>query len=249
MAVITAKELCTDAMRLAGYLPAKATASSEDLDMAFIELQGLIDIWQTEQLMDLYTEDLSCDVIGGASSITLGSGISFDINVPYIPTHIDNLRVVRSGATDIIIPQRQWIEMAQSSINEDTTLTYPGFFTYKEEQGIGVINLWPKTSAGFTAKVTIAHKMGIPTTENEVMSLPTGWYQALRYCLADNLQIPLNIPQGEMSSKLTATASSYKARIKSSHQRVAPTAKMDSSLLRGRFSSSRRAGGYNINKG
>lgn len=233
---LAAGEICTRALRLAGYIGAKATPKSEDLEIAFQELQGLIDIWHSEKLMDLYDESLSHTVPGNTSSFTIGP--LGDLVTDDVPVSINTLRIM-NGDCESVLKQYNVVDIERLGYIQNES-GYPAYFTYQAKSDLGTITLYPKASSSLSLSVGVGNRIPVPADEDAVMTLRNGWYQTILYCLADNIQIPLNIPQGEISSTLAQKAKSFKDRLKATRLRVAAPGKVDSALLRGRFSSSRR---------
>lgn len=233
---LTAGEMCTRSLRLAGYIGAKATPKSEDLEIAFHELQGLIDIWHSEKLMDMFDETLSHTVSGNTQSFTVGP--LGDLVTDDVPVSINTLSIL-SGDCAAVLRQYNVVDAERSGFSS-TESGYPSCFTYQAKSDSGTITMYPKTSSSLSLSIGVGSRIPVPADENAVMTLRNGMYQTILYCLADNIQIPLNIPQGEISSMLAQKAKSYKDRLKATRLRVPAPGRVDPSLLRGRFSSSRR---------
>lgn len=198
----TALDICIDAMRLAGYLSAKATPRQEDSDIAFMELQGLLDIWQTEPLMG---------ISDGSFDLTLVSGQN-----DYAMTAVPGTNVLPPYIKSVVMPDNKVLRL--TTVKEVNERGYreelPEVYTYSFVDSVtATLSIYGAPSGG-TARIVYSACVPVPQTLNDTMDLPQGWWQMLRYCLADNLVIPLDIPASEAHTSIREKASSYKSRTK-----------------------------------
>lgn len=189
-------------MRLAGYLGAKATPRQEDADLALVELQGLLDIWQTEPLMGVSDGSFDLPLVAGQNDYAISAVPGTNVLPPY----------VRS----VVMPDNSVLRL--TTIKEVNERGYrdcaPSVYTYAFTDSVtATLSIYGAPPAG-TARIVYSACVPVPQSLTDSMDLPQGWWQMIRYCLADNLVIPLNIPADDIHTAIREKASSYKARTK-----------------------------------
>jgi len=225
--IVKAQQICTDAMRLAGYIAGNRTPSEEDSQIAFMELTGLIDLWHTEKLMNVSIKEYL--VTSNLASLRLGNDPSYELELPYPPIGVATASVRRDGLS-LSIRQMNSEQVTGMTLVEPSDYEFPEWYTYQPGADYGTLTFYPAPSNTITVALSIEEGLAIPADLNANMSLTPGWYQTLKYCLADLIVIPLGVPQDAITSALTAKASSFKARLKASRARVVPVALLDPCL-------------------
>jgi hypothetical protein len=217
--LIKASQLCTDAMRLAGYISGNRTPSAEDANIALGELQGMIDLWHTEKLMQVSTKQYNVTGFAGGM-IRIGNDPFYELQTEQVPVGISSVQAVSNG--DLIpltaIPTEQYAK----SFTSNTSSIIPDFYRFEGGATYGELYLYPQPVNPIDLVVTTQYGLSVPNTLNDDMSLPPGWMQTVKYCLASLLVLPLGIPQDAITADLTAKAASYKERLKATKTRVSP---------------------------
>jgi len=222
--IVKAQQICTDAMRLAGYIAGNRTPSEEDSQIAFMELIGIIDLWHVEKLMNVKISEYS--ITSNLNVLRIGPSASYELNVPYPPIGIATASV-RIGELSISLRQMDSQQVTgMTRLNPDNS-DIPEWYTYQPGYEYGTLTLMPAPKSAVTIALSIEEGLPIPADLNSDMSLTPGWYQTLKYCLADLIVIPLGVPQDSITSALTAKASSFKARLKASRSRVISVSVLD----------------------
>jgi hypothetical protein len=222
--IVKAQQICTDAMRLAGYIAGNRTPSEEDSQIAFMELAGLIDLWHTEKLMNVSVKEYL--VTSALSVLRIGNDPSYELNLPYPPVGIASASVRRDGLS-LSIRQMNSEQVTGMSLIDPYNSDIPEWYTYQPGADYGTLALYPSPSSSITIALSIEEGLPIPADLGSNMALTPGWYQTLKYCLADLIVIPLGVPQDAVTQALTAKASSFKSRLKSARARVIPIAPME----------------------
>ena len=248
--IITARKLCQDALRTVGYIAKNESPSSADAILAFEILQGMMDSWRLENLLDISSKVLSCNVAAGQTTVTIGLAannpniIVSDFRPPMI------IQAFWTGAQNqdsIPMAECKDKELWRSWRSSNFTAIYPQYFVYDQNWPVAKITLYPKPSAALTLNIGVESFITIPTKISDSMDLAPAWYQALKYNLASLLTIELPIPITEYISMIESQAVLAKARIKRARMRPTPRAIMDATLGIGRYSSGGLRYGYSIN--
>lgn len=225
--IVKAQQICTDAMRLAGYIAGGKTPSSADSNICFSELTGMIDIWHTEKLMNVNIESVPVSL--GSGLIRIGNDPSYEIQRDYVPISVNAINV-NFGGNVIPLLQVQSEQLVRSTTDITTPVGCPTMYRYEPAGDFGSLYLYPPPVSPLNCILSLENGLKLPSALTEDMVLTSGWYQMIKYCLADLIIIPLGVPQDAITQSIREKASAYKDRIKATRTRVTPVSRMDSGV-------------------
>ena len=190
---MTANELVTRAMKSIGVLASGETASSDEMDDAFVILNNMVDSWATERLTIYVVVRSVFDLSASTQDYTIGTGGTFNIARPvWIERASLILDKTAAAAQKIELPIAGPItvdEWQHVSI-KGTTSTYPSQFFYDRAwtAGLAKISVWPIPNSSSVQLV-----LYVPTALTQFADLttaytfPPGYEEAMRYQLAIRL--------------------------------------------------------------
>jgi len=184
----TAQKMVTRSYQMLGYLGAVENPNPADLQLGIDILNSMLDSWSNESLSCYAILEQSVQLQVGKSSYTIGPSVSADIN---------GTRPIRVNADPFsayiqdfsannyqvdVVPREQWNQIANRG--SDTVSDIPDTLWYDPQFPLGVINIWPSPTIGYTlffdSYLQLAD-MGNPT---QVFNLPPGYQLAILTNLA-----------------------------------------------------------------
>ena len=248
---IVAQKLVEDALRLTGYLAANKSANASDAQLALEELQGMMDSWRTENLLDVSSTVVSVEVAANQQTVTIGPATSTftpDIVVDMRPEEIiSGFWIDPEQQNAVPMSEARDKELWRSWRDIKIQSTYPIYFMYDQNWPVATLTFYPLPAQAMTLNLGIETFTPIPQLLSDTMDLAPSWLQALKYNLASLLGMSLPLPDDNNIAKIDAMAAKTMARIKRARMRPQPRAVMDPTLLRGRYSSGGQRFGYNFN--
>lgn len=139
MAVETATNLCTAALRKLRVIDPSETPNATELDNVFTEMKRMLMQWASKRIFALYSTEDTHTLTAGTASYTIGSGGT--INTAR-PIQINEGSYVRANGIDYplkIIGETQYNRLNYKDQGSD----YPSRIWYKPEFALGKIFLWP----------------------------------------------------------------------------------------------------------
>ncbi len=239
MTAETAQSLIQDALEGIGVYAPGETVATADLNRCLVILNDMMDIWSNESLMSYANTEQSGLLVPGIHVYTIGVGGDFNLTRP--------IRILDSPGTCYSVDQNgnryniQVVTQDRWNLIWNVTQTnsnYPEVLFYDPQFPLGIINVYPVPTTGYTlffdSRIQLSELTALATS----LSLPPGYSKAIK----DNLRVqfwPYFKPDGSVPPASTvAMAANSKGIIKRSN--VTPNyANFDPELVS-------RGGGYNV---
>lgn len=184
---MTAIDLITRALRLAGVYGQNEIVSAADLSDSFAVLNEMIDSWNTSRLYLYQVMRSSIPAVGGQQVYTVGPGGDFDVTRA---TQLTGL-VITIGGVDYTP-----LQMNRSNFNSIPVKAINGIpqaYDYEPDFPLGKLYLWPTASEG-TLSIEYAQQLTRFATPSTNVDFPPGYEQALRLSLAVALSQEFRMP-------------------------------------------------------
>jgi len=132
-------------LRVAGVLGVGQVPLAQDLDDIYLALDLLIAQWQRKRWLIYRLDELSCPVVPGQATYSVGPG--GDLDVPYRPADIESAYVRQSfnvGNLPVDHPlgrintREEWGRIALKNL-----ISWPGSFFYDPQLTTGTFYIWP----------------------------------------------------------------------------------------------------------
>lgn len=202
---MTAQDLISRALRLAGIIGESEVPTAAMNADALDTLNDLIDQWNTDGLMLFQTTNDTFNLIPGKDTYTIGPGGDFnDVR----PVQVNSAFVEYQGVSFPLYQQNQ--EEFNLITLKSQQQVLPRFWLYLNTAPLGTLQIWPVPSLAMPLTLTMQRVLP-PLTLASTIDYPPGYAKALRYGLAVEL-----LPEYGMqpSPLLIEMARSSKATIK-----------------------------------
>ena len=204
---MTANDLITSALRLAGVLANGETPAFDDANSCLSVLNDMIDAWNADRLAIYTTRSDDFPFVLNQQSYTLGAGGNF--NIPR-PARIDSMSAIllQNPGNPIEEPMAMWtVEQWQNDIPvKKVDGSWPlGCY---DDGGfpLRTLNFWPIPTQPLNS-VRIYSWQALPAqTLTSQISFPPGYSEALRYNLAVRLAAEFKAPQDSVVVELAIRA-------------------------------------------
>lgn len=194
MAVHTAHDLVTAALKRIGVLSGIETASADLAQDALDRLNSLLETWSTEALSVWALADRALPLVAGQAVYTLGPGG----DVPIRPPWVTGVTVTLPGTPPTLVPLTAYSEDEWQDHRTPTMSgAQPTHYVYTRSYPLGELTLWPIWSGGIITGATLtipAAPAGTIATLTTPIDFPPGYYRALRDELAIELAPELGRP-------------------------------------------------------
>lgn len=216
MITTTARDLITSTMRLIGVLAASETPAAAELSDGLTVLNGLIDEWGVHRLTMQAVARYPFDLVVGQQSYTIGEAGDFDIEPPITLDHVNLLLPTDTSnpQTELPLALLTYDLYAATAIKELTSSLPTQCFYNKTTAEIATLWLWPipqQTGLQVILYVpTVVSQFDNVTVE---VTLPPGYYKALRYNLAIELMAEYTLPPRDDIRQLAMDSLSAVKRI------------------------------------
>lgn len=241
---MTALDAITTALQKLGVLGAGETPSPEDAEVAFNELNNMIDEWATQRLTIAQATRAVENLTNGQASYTIGTGGDFNRQRP---VWIDRISVIPDTTVDnpteisigVCLSLNQWQRIVQKA----TTSTFPQWAFYRQNwsAGLGTIDVYQVPTSSNAALV-----LYVPVALSEFADLTTDYTFApgFRSAIENNLAVSVAPIFGRVpSSFVQRQAAQALGNVKRSNFQISE-ADFDASL-----SWNATVGGWNIRTG
>ena len=172
------------------------TPSADEAQDNFDDLNFLIDSWNTQRLTIPNMKDITCTLQANHNPHTLGTSVGTDINVDRF------LRVERAftRTPGVTSPVDFPIEIVSSARYQEFTVksigtNYPTHLYYEPAFPVASIYLFPVQTTALELHLSVWSKLAQFNTINDTISLPEGYYNALRHSLAVEIGPKFGKPQ------------------------------------------------------
>lgn len=230
----TPSDICLSALKKAGIIGAGQSASAEDLNDAFSDLNMMLAQWQRKRWMIYHLVDSSF-VSTGAQSYTVGSGGNF--NVATRPDRLESafVRQIVNGSSNNVDTPLRIIEARETynQISLKTLGSFPYCIWYDADFPTGRVYPWPVPQASiYEIHITLKAQLSQFTSLGQVISLPLEYFPALVWNLAPRLSASYGVPT---NLEIIALAKDSLNVIRNSNTQV-PLLNMPAGLMRpGRY--------------
>ena len=232
MATIVALDLIKSSLRLINAIAIGETPTGQEATDALRVLNNLLEVWNTENLTVLTTEDQTFTFVPGQASYTIGPGGDW---VGTRPIQIASA-YTRYQGTDFPLQEvtDDWYNLVATK-NQQSQI--PLWFRYEADFPLATITLWPVPDVASTMTITANKPFGPVASTAAVLNLAPGYEQALRYALAVHLapEYQVNVPQIVVDIAKGSKAQIKRANIKPQVARFDPAIVSDNCYSLGQF--------------
>lgn len=221
MPVVTARDILQDALELLGVYSPGDTISAADLGRSLSTLNDMLDVWSNESLATYDWLTQTFTLIPGQYQYTVGpAALSPDI-VGQRPLRVSDA----AGAAFLldtnlnrylmdVIDNQTWNMRTTAVANSDL----PDTLWYDPQFPLGVINIWPTPSVGYTCSFMSYLQLGDFQTPASVFSLPPGYKRAITTNLC--LSLKPYFTSAQIDPLIVKEASDGKASVKRNNMRT-----------------------------
>lgn len=162
--MVTARDLCIDAISESGALGVGQTPLSEDIEAAFTRLRRIVAVWQTNRWLVPSLQNVKFNSTG---AISYSIGLGGDINIPR-PDDIKASYVVQlnTGSNPVSLPlQKIFSYESYALIAVKNLPSLPDHFFYDAAFPLANYFPWPSPQAGqYELHIIIKSLLGFGTT-------------------------------------------------------------------------------------
>lgn len=217
MAVVTAQDIITRAMRAIQALGTGETPSAAEANDGLVAFNAMLDSWSNEGLASYELQEQSFTLIIGQAGYTIGSG--GNINVAR-PLDILQAYIQDTGGNNYlmtILPRDKWNQIG----NRSSTITsqIPTVLFYDPQYPLGIINIFPTPLIAYTCFFDSTLDQALFATLTTQLSMPPGYERAYVSNLAMEMVLlgfETTLDEKQLAM-LSNVASSSKANIKSTN--------------------------------
>jgi len=201
MALVSALNIITPALRRIGAIGAIETPSAKATQTALDALNGLIDTWSV--IPPTQVRDIE-------SVVTLGAGLSFltigpgqQINVP-VPDRIESAyaRLFNLDEDIEVADKPKYDSVEQKGLGS----TWPELLWFDQGQPTGRVYFWPVPAANTEIHITTRGVLATFASATDTQNLPPGALRALRLALAVDVAADFQVPVSQDLRVAAATA-------------------------------------------
>lgn len=183
----TARDLIISALRTARAIDPLETPDDQEIFLGLQELNGLLELWDSEELMPYASRNVSA-TLAPQTSYTISAASSSDI-VSDRPIGIQAIHLLSNGT---YVPMKQVFYDDYLSMSSPGTGS-PNAWVYNPSFPAGEIILLPNPSDAVTIRVSYLVRTGDLVLDS-VIELPPGYVPALQWDLARLLAPIFHIP-------------------------------------------------------
>lgn len=225
----SANDFAARALQLLNVIQPGESPSAEDGQLAFDVLNDWIDALGTQRLTIYYRARSTGTYTASASSITLGSGGTFNI---VRPVWIDAAAYVipsTSPAIEVAIPVWNDQQYAAQAIKAQTsTLPTAIYVDFNWTAGLARIYAWPIPTQSITLVLYAPTALTEFADQSTDYTFPPGYRRAILFGLANELAV--YYPSAQPDPRVPQIGIESLANIKRANERI-PLAVMDGALL------------------
>lgn len=233
---MTPNDIIARALRDSGVTGQGQAASAEDVNDAFLKLNGMLAQWQRKRWLVFHLVD-AVKVSTGAPSYTIGAGGDFNMLRPDRLEAAFFRQIVPSQPNQVDYPL-EILEAREdyNRISLKTLTPFGRYIFYDAAYPLGSAYVWPILAANtYELHLTLKADLGQFTSVGQTINLPPEYYEALSWNLAARLR-----PAYQLSPdpSVTALATDSLNTIRGANAQI-PRARMPGDLVRG-------GGRYNV---
>ena len=226
----TANDLITLALKDIGVLGVGQSALAEDMNDAFVSLNGMLSIWNRKRYMVYHLVNTAI-ASTGAQSYSVGVGGDFSIPRP------SGIMTAMAGIQTGTVPTDYPLAILTSRedynrIPSKAIGSFPQYAYYDAAYPLGRVYFWPVPATGYTLTITTPEVLTAFSSLIDAMNLPPEYFEAIRYNLAIRLASAYSI---DPSASTIALAKDALQTIRNANAQI-PQMEMPSGIpQRGRF--------------
>lgn len=182
----TPVQLINLALKKIGVLGVGQTASAEDVDDAFVQLNMMIAAWSVKRNVVYQIVDVPC-LATGAQTYTVGVG--GDFNTPR-PSKLFGAycRQLNNPGLPIDYPLQLLESITDyARVSTKTMASMASLVWYDPQMPMGVLHVWPVAGAGYELHILALRPLGKFLSPYDDITLPEVYEEALMYNLAGRL--------------------------------------------------------------
>jgi hypothetical protein len=189
MAMTTARDLVTNALRTCGVIGSIATPDASQTNHALDELNEILNQWNNESLLPFKKDLVSFTTTAGQQDYTIGDSGSADVSAaPPVRILSVSLKIDSTTISKVdFISYTDFNEYARNT----TTQSYQSVYTFNNTYPDPTLSVYP-TGGGDTLQVVYNTEMSLADL-NATLDFPAGYAGALQYELARILCITYGI--------------------------------------------------------
>jgi len=204
MAVYTARDQITRALRLLGVLAENETSSAAVMQDSLIAMNQMIDSWSTERLSVYSTQDQIFIWPAGQLNRTLGPTGDF---VGLRPVYLDDATFYRDPGTNVsygikMINQQQYNGIAVKSV----TSTYPQVLWTSMEYPNVSMYVYPQPTRDLEWHFVSVRELDQPANLSTELSFPPGYLRAFTYNLAMEIAPEFGVEPSQQVKRIAMTS-------------------------------------------
>ncbi len=190
--IVTARRLCTRALRRVGVVGAGQSASSEDMDDAIDDLIDMLAQWRIQRMLVYRLVDVT---FTGTGATTYTIGPTGDIVVVKRPNRIEAayvVQVVPATTNPVSYPMKvveALEDRARITLKSLTTIPTSVYYdpTHSVAEGNGTIYPWPVPSSRWAVHLIVRDVLQDIDDLDDDIILPEEYWEALHYNLVIRL--------------------------------------------------------------
>ena len=191
----TPNDIILSALKKAGILGVGQSASAEDINDAFNDLNDMLASWQRKRWLIWHDVDVSL-VSTGAESYSVGIGGDFNIVRPD-KLEAAYIRQISTSGNQVdynlrILPSREDYSM----IPLKSLTAFTGKIFYDSGYPLGQVYPYPIPNAGlYELHLILKEQLGQFTTLTQILNIPLEYIPAMKWNLAIRLMASYKLPQ------------------------------------------------------
>jgi hypothetical protein len=216
---MTVADVLNLTLRDLGVLGAGEVAAAEDAADGLLVLNDWIDALKTEGLT-VYSLTRTVWVLTGATSYTIGTGGTINVDRPVSPKDIANIGYVDTSVT----PNAEFTQGPplteddyQSIVNKTLTSPIPAAWYYNPTFPLGTLKPFPVPNGAYSGVIYTPANVAEFTATSDTISLPPGYRQYFRDGLKIRLAPTFHVP---VTADMKEAFSESRANVKRANQRL-----------------------------
>lgn len=178
----TAREICTDALRLDGIIAANEPGDAADLDLCLRRLNGMLSSWSINRNNILSTVLETFPLVLNQASYTIGVGGNFNTAVPI---KVEEATFIRYQTVDYILKSID--EDQYSSIPYKGNGGIPYAFWFDRSPTLATIYFYPIPQSGQVLNLHSVKPFTAFANLDTVYTFAPGYEETMAYCLAERI--------------------------------------------------------------
>lgn len=224
----TPSDIIIQALKKAGVLGVGQSASAEDMNDAFDDLQDMLAQWQRKRYL-IWNLVTTSKVSTGAQFYTVGPGGDYDIARPdrledaFLRQLLNSTPNQVDYSLDILEAREDYNRITLKSLK-----SLPFCIFYDAAYPIGKIYPWPVPQAGiYEVHITTKTQLNALTSFGQTLNMPPEYIAAMKWNLAQRLRVSYRLPE---DSSLNGLAKDSLNVIRNANTQI-PTLRMPRDIM------------------